>query len=214
MITLLLAATITVTTVYAATLARDIGRHHWAEALDASREAVLAVVGWAAVMIVLSAQDARQPGQARPGDGSTGGGSTGGGSTGGGSTGGEGQDEPAAAGPVLQAQDRVRRLRGRLAELVAARDRAGKGADPDLDRELASTTARLEQARQWLTSAQSARSAVRAEPRPARRQAERLAPRQAGSRSRRPPLADATAATPATAATQAAPAEETRVNAP
>ena len=209
MITVLLAATITVTTVYAATLARDIGRHHWAEALDASREAVLAVVGWAAVMIVLSAQDARQPGQARPGDGSTGGGSTGGGSTGG-----EGQDEPAAAGPVLQAQDRVRRLRGRLAELVAARDRAGKGADPDLDRELASTTARLEQARQWLTSAQSARSAVRAEPRPARRQAERLAPRQAGSRSRRPPLADATAATPATAATQAAPAEETRVNAP
>jgi len=209
MITLLLAATITVTTVYAATLARDIGRHHWAEALDASREAVLAVVGWAAVMIVLSAQDAQQPEQARPGDGSTGGGSTGGGSTGG-----EGQDEPAAAGPVLQAQDRVRRLRGRLAELVAARDRAGKGADPDLDRELASTTARLEQARQWLTSAQSARSAVRAEPRPARRQAERLAPRQAGSRSRRPPLADTTAATPATAATQAAPAEETRVNAP
>lgn len=205
MITVLLAATVTVTTVYAATLARDIGRHHWAEALDASREAVLAVVGWGAVIIVLSAQDVQQPGQAQPGGGSTGDGSTGG-------AGGEGQGEPAAAGPVLQAQDRVRRLRARLAEQVAARDRAGKGADPDLDRELASTTARLEQARQWLTSAQSARAAVKAEPRPARRQAERLAPRQAGSR--RPPLADTTAAAAAAPPAQASPAEETRVNAP
>lgn len=205
MITVLLAATVTVTTVYAATLARDIGRHHWAEALDASREAVLAVVGWGAVIIVLSAQDVQQPGQAQPGGGSTGDGSTGG-------AGGEGQGEPAAAGPVLQAQDRVRRLRARLAEQVAARDRAGKGADPDLDRELASTTARLEQARQWLTSAQSARAAVKAEPRPARRQAERLAPRQAGSR--RPPLADTTAAAAAAPPAQATPAEETRVNAP
>jgi hypothetical protein len=54
------------------------------------------------------------------------------------------------------AQDRVRRLRARLAELAAARARAGSGADPDLEREVASTSARLEQARQWLTSAQSA----------------------------------------------------------
>jgi len=193
MITVLLAATVAVTAVYAATLARDIGRHHWAEALDASREAVLAIVGWAAVIIVLSAPDGQQPGRARPG----------------GSAGGGGQDEPAATGPVLQAQDRVRRLRARLAELAAARDRAGVGADPDLDRELASTTARLEQARQWLTSAQSARSVARAEPRLVQRQAKREPLRQAAGR--RPPLPDAATAAAAAAADAA---EETRVNAP
>jgi hypothetical protein len=149
MIMLLLAATVTVTVVYAATLATDIGREHWADAVDASREAVLAVVGWAAVIIVLSAENDRKidrrADRARPG---------------GRGTAAAPQDEPiAGADSVLQAQDRVRRLRARLAELSAASERAGSGADPDLDREVSSTTARLEQARQWLTSAQSARTA-------------------------------------------------------
>lgn len=145
LIALLFAATITVTAVYAATLAGDIGRQHWADALDASREAVLAVVGWAAVIIVLSAEDDRAAAAAQashrtPAD--------------------ERQDQATpGADSVLQAQDRVRRLRMRLAELSAVRERAGSGADPDLDREVASTVARLEQARQWLTSAQSARTA-------------------------------------------------------
>jgi hypothetical protein len=141
-IALLLAATVTVTVVYASTLAEDIARQHWAKAVDASREAVLVVVGWAAVIIVLSAGDDRNAEQASPIDSRSAD---------------DHQDESrAGADSVLLAQDRVRRLRARLAELAAARERAGSGADPDLEREVASTSARLEQARQWLTSAQSA----------------------------------------------------------
>jgi hypothetical protein len=142
-IALLLAATVSVTAVYGITLSSDIVRQHWSNALDASREAVLVIVGWAAVFIVLSAGDGRDAERAE---------------TGGSAATVEGQDEPTAgAETVHQAQDHVRRLRVRFAELSAVRQRAGSGADPDLDRELATTSARLEQARQWLTSAQSAR---------------------------------------------------------
>ena len=142
-IALLLAATVSVTTVYAMTLATDVARQHWSSALDASREAVLVVVGWAAVFIVFSAGDDRDAERAESDDSAATR---------------AGQDEPAAgAETVHQAQDHVRRLRVRFAELSAVRQRAGSGADPDLDRELATTSARLEQARQWLTSAQSAR---------------------------------------------------------
>jgi hypothetical protein len=157
-VTLLVAATVTVTAVYAATLARDIAVQHWANALDASREAVLVLVGWAAVIIVLSARDgtAEKP---RPGETPATG---------------EGQDESTAGTEsVLLAQDRVRRLRVRLAELSAARERAGSGADPDFDRELATTLARLEQARQWLTSAQSALAARKSDHTADRHPAER-----------------------------------------
>jgi hypothetical protein len=147
LIALLLAATLAVTAVYVVTLARDLARQHWAEAVDASREAVLAVVGWAAVVIVLSAEDPPRTEAAQSGHGAAAG---------------ERQDESTpGADSVLQAQERVRRLRVRLAELGAARERSGSRADPDLDREVASTVARLEQARQWLTSAQSAIAANR-----------------------------------------------------
>jgi hypothetical protein len=139
-VTLLLAGTVSVTAVYAITLATDIARQHWSSALDASREAVLVVVGWAAVFIVFSAGDGRDA-ESGESDATR-----------------AGQDDPASgAETVHQAQDHVRRLRVRFAELSAVRQRAGSGADPDLDRELATTSARLEQARQWLTSAQSAR---------------------------------------------------------
>jgi hypothetical protein len=143
-IALLLAATVSVTAVYALTLATDIGRQHWSNALDASREAVLVIVGWAAVCIVFSAGDDRDAEQAESDEGAATG---------------ESRDEvTAGTETVREAQDHVRRLRVRFAELSAVRERAGSGADPDLDRELATTSARLEQARQWLTSAQSARS--------------------------------------------------------
>jgi hypothetical protein len=146
-ISLLVAATVTVTAVYAATLARDLARQHWANALDASREAVLVVVGWAAVLIVLSAEKDQKTERKRSDESATIG---------------PGQDESAASTEsVLAAQERVRRLRARLAELAATRERAGSGADPDLDHELATTSARLERARQWLTSAHSARAAHR-----------------------------------------------------
>jgi len=133
-----------VTVVYAMTLATDIARQHWAAALDASREAVLMIVGWAAVTIVLSADGSSAARTEQPG----------------GTSSAETSHAPAElaadADSVIEAQWRVHRLRARLAELAAARERAGSGADPDLDREVASTTARLEHARQWLTSAQSA----------------------------------------------------------
>lgn len=154
----MLAATVAVTVVYALTLATDLSRQHWAAALDASREAVLVIVGWAAVAIVLSAEGNSAPKAESPEDGS----------------GGTGQP-PAGPAPdtesVTAAQWRVHRLRARLAELAAARDRAGSGADPDLDREVASTTARLEHARQWLTSAQSALAVKTQERRPVGRPA-------------------------------------------
>jgi hypothetical protein len=132
-----------VTVVYAMTLATDVARQHWAAALDASREAVLVIVGWAAVTIVLSA-DASSANRAARAGGST-------------AETGHSRAEPTTdTESVVAAQRRVHRLRVRLAELAAARERAGSGADPDLDREVASTTARLEHARQWLSSAQSA----------------------------------------------------------
>jgi hypothetical protein len=126
------------------TLAADIALQHWAAALDASREAVLVVVGWAAVTILLSADRSSTRATTQPvGDGSD--------------EANPSLTEPAAdTESVVQAQWRVHRLRARLAELAAARERAGSAADPDLDREVASTSARLEHARQWLTSAQSA----------------------------------------------------------
>jgi hypothetical protein len=140
-----------VTVVYAMTLATDFAREHWAAALDASREAVLVIVGWAALSIVLSAGRSSRTRTEQP-DGS-----------GSGETG----HAPAEPAPdtesVAAAQWRVHRLRARLAELADARERAGSAADPDLDREVASTTARLEHARQWLTSAQSALAVSRQE---------------------------------------------------
>jgi hypothetical protein len=124
------------------TLATDIARQHWAAALDASREAVLVIVGWAAVTIVLFADRRSASATTQPG--------------GGGETGPPPAEPTADTESVVEAQWRVHRLRARLAELAAARERAGSAPDPDLDREVASTSARLEHARQWLTSAQSA----------------------------------------------------------
>jgi hypothetical protein len=144
------------------TLATDIARQHWASALDASREAVLVIVGWAAVAIVLSTNGDSATATTQPG-------------------GARGETAPPPAEPtadtesVVEAQWRVHRLRARLAELAAARERAGSAPDPDLDREVASTSARLEHARQWLTSAQSALALSRHEGRQVGRPAGGLA---------------------------------------
>src|SRR5215472_4484582 len=152
------------------TLATDLARQHWAAALDASREAVLVIVGWAALAIVLSA-DRSSAATAQPGGGNNNGGSSSSSSSANANANSGGTAgttlPPAEPTPdtesVEEAQWRVHRLRARLVELAAARERAGSGADPDLDREFASTTARLEHARQWLTSAQSALAVSRHE---------------------------------------------------
>jgi hypothetical protein len=151
---LLLIFSVAVTGLYAASVTTDISRHHWAAVLDASRDAVPAVVGWAAVLIVLFA-GGRHAALSR---GAT--------------------DDHAVTrqkrrvskdtSSVLAAEQRVSQLTARLDELTIARHAAtrqapaGNGpappADLRLQREVAETTARLEQARQWLTSARAALS--------------------------------------------------------
>jgi hypothetical protein len=147
LIALLGTACLSVTILYVATLAVDVSAQHWAAALDASREGVLAVVCWAAVIIVLSAGSRSAGEPASLGDSAL--------------TGQPDASTSAEADSLHRAQLRVHKLRARLAELAAARDRAGSGADPDLELEVASTTARLERARQWLSSAQAALTACR-----------------------------------------------------
>lgn len=121
------------------------------------------IVGWAAVIIVLSDDGTSARATAQQG------------SSGGAETGHPPAEPTADPESVAEAQWRVHRLRARLAELSAARERAGSAADPDLDREVASTSARLEHARQWLTSAQSGLAASGHEKSQAGRPAGRLA---------------------------------------
>ena len=162
LIGLLLVGSLTITTLYAVALIGDIARHHWAEALDTTRDAVPAAVGWAALLIIVLA---RGSGADRLLSG----------------------DTSALSERVRQAArdqesmdsatGKVQRLTAKLATLAAARDHldpAGEAGadvgvvyldpgapyldrdDADLDREIAETTARLDQARQWLASARAA----------------------------------------------------------
>jgi hypothetical protein len=155
---------------YIAALIRDLSLRHWGAALDASRDAVPAAVGWAALLLVFFPRGSA-----------------------------EAEELLSADNDVLSerlrqaardqacmdsAEHKVRRLTARLASLSAARERAATvaadgtdaaavAADPgvvyldpgavylelsdtELDREEAETTARLDQARQWLASAQDA----------------------------------------------------------
>ena len=170
LIGLLLAFSLTTTGLFAGTLINDISQHHWADALDASRDAVPAAVGWAALLLLffprsgmaserlLSADDHALTERLR-----------------------QAARDQASMDNAMQ---KMQRLTAKLARLTAAREDAstpggpapqGAGApadegvtylDPgaiyldashgDLDRELAETTARLEQARQWLASARDA----------------------------------------------------------
>ena len=162
LIGLLLAGSLTITTLYAVALIGDITRHHWADALDTSRDAVPAAVGWAALLILFFG---RSSGAARLLSGDT-------------SALGERIRQAARDQESMDsAAGKVRRLTAKLAGLVATRDHqdpAGESGpnvgvvyldpgapyldrdDADLDREIAETTARLDQARQWLASARAA----------------------------------------------------------
>ncbi len=162
LIGLLLAFSLTITGLYAVALIGDIAQHHWADALDSSRDAVPAAVGWAALLIVFFARSSDAD-RLLSGDAS------------------------ARRARVRRAERdqasmesaacKVQQLTAKLAELAAARERAdppGESApdvgviyldpgapyldrdDADLEREIAETTARLDQARQWLTSARDA----------------------------------------------------------
>ena len=162
LIGLLLAFSLTITTLYAVALVGDIARHHWADAMDTSRDAVPAAVGWAALLILFFA---RRSGGDRLLSGDT-------------SALSERIRQAARdQASVDSATCKVQRLTAKLARLAAARDHldpAGESGpdvsvvyldpgapyldrdDADLEREMAETTARLDQARQWLASAQAA----------------------------------------------------------
>jgi hypothetical protein len=167
---LLLAFSLTTTGLYAASLIRDLSQHHWGAAMDASRDAVPAAVGWAALILLffprsttaaerlLSADDRALTERL--------------------------QQAAGDQARLDKAQRKVQRLSAKLARLVAAREQADPAGRPapevaatpadagvtyldpgavyldsdsaDLDREIAETTARLDQATQWLASARSA----------------------------------------------------------
>lgn len=170
LIGLLLAFSLATTGLYAASLVKDFSQHHWGAALDASRDAVPAAVGWAALTLLffprgtaaaerlLSADDRALTDSLEQ----------------------AARDQASMDG----AQRKVQRLTEKLARLTAAREHVDLGCGPppevadepadtgvtyldpgavyldpdsaDLDRDLAETTARLDQATQWLAGARTA----------------------------------------------------------
>jgi len=148
---LLLIFSLLITALYLTTLTADLLQHRWGEALLASRDAVPAAVGWAALLIIffgrglnpaerlLSAdQRAMREGHRRA---------------------------STDADSVRRAEQRVRDLTARLAALTAGAGDAARpqqmaarrpGSSPQLGRQVAETVARLDQARQWLASAHAA----------------------------------------------------------
>jgi hypothetical protein len=164
---LLLAFSLATTGLYAASLIKDLSQHHWGAALDASRDAVPAAVGWAALILLFFPRSAAAAERLLSADDRV-----------------LTERLQVAArdqARLDKAQRKVRRLSEKLARLKATTrehaDLAGEPApadadagvtflDPgadyldsdaaDLDREIAETTARLDQATQWLNSARSA----------------------------------------------------------
>jgi hypothetical protein len=162
LIGLLLAFSLTITTMYAVALIGDIARHHWAAALDTSRDAVPAAVGWAALLILFFARSSDAD-RLLSGDASA--------------LGERVRQASRDQASMDSATSKVQRLTAKLSSLAAARDHLDPAGEPgpdasvvyldpgaryldrddgDLDREIAETTARLDQARQWLASARAA----------------------------------------------------------
>jgi hypothetical protein len=170
LIGLLLAFSLATTGLYAATLIRDLSQHHWGAALDASRDAVPAAVGWAALALLFFPRSTAAAERLLSADDNVL----------------TKRVEQAAKDQTSMdnAANKVQRLTTKLARLTAAREHANSARGPapavadrpadagvtyldpgavyldpdvaDLDREIAETTARLDQATQWLVSARSA----------------------------------------------------------
>ena len=131
-----------VTAVYVGTVIADVRQHHWAAALDASRDAVPAAVGWAAFLMVCFGRGAIADQLPT-------------------------EDEDAvtdrhkqaalARDSVLRAEQRAQRLAARLTELSAAA--AKEAQNPQLVRQISDTAARLDLATQWLIGARAALAA-------------------------------------------------------
>jgi hypothetical protein len=147
-VSLLLTSTLLITALFVTTLAADLMQHRWEEALVASRDAVPAVVGWAALLILflgrgLTAAERLLPADRRALR--------------------EKEARAQREDSVQRAEQRVHDLTASLEALLDGLDdqsglqRAGMSS-PQLARQLAETTARLDQARQWLASARAALS--------------------------------------------------------
>jgi hypothetical protein len=179
LIGLLVAASAGVTALFAETLANALLQRHWAQAVDSTREAVPAAVGWSALFMIFFIGGTRAT-RGPPAD----------------------RDDIAATevrdtatqlravaedDAVRQAEECVQSLTARLRLLAAGEhaesactgpDRSVSPDSPDslspespqpesphsdrsLARQVAETSARLERARQWLISAQAALAATR-----------------------------------------------------
>lgn len=170
LIGLLLAFSLATTGLYAASLVRDFSQHHWGAALDASRDAVPAAVGWAALTLLFFPRGTAAAARLLSTDDRVLTESL--------------EQATRDQASMDSAQRKVQRLTEKLARLRATRDHAGSGGGPppeiadkpadtgvtyldpgavyldpdcaDLDREIAETNARLDQATQWLVGARTA----------------------------------------------------------
>lgn len=132
-----------VTAVYIATVTIDLRQHHWAGALGASRDAVPAAVGWAALLIIFFGRGATVPDQLPTADEHV-------------AT--EKQKRAALArDSARRAEQRVQRLAERLMELSAVA--AEEAQNQQLARQIGNTAARLDLATQWLIGARAALAA-------------------------------------------------------
>lgn len=136
------------TVMFLTALASAVARHNWTMALDSARDAVPALVGWAGMAIALFCPGAAaEPGHAADGD----------------EIATRTAEVARNADCVRRATERVDLLAARLAALTAGIGTAGPGTSHHQTRELAETTARLEQSRQWLASAKDALASRQAE---------------------------------------------------
>jgi hypothetical protein len=132
-----------VTAVYVATVITDVRQHHWAGALDASRNAVPAAVGWAALLLIFCSDRGAVADQLPTADERAVM---------------EKPDQGAMArDSVRRAEQRVQRLAALLTELSAAA--AQEAQNRQLVRQIGDTAARLDLATQWLVGARAALTA-------------------------------------------------------
>jgi hypothetical protein len=148
LVSLLLISTLLITALFVTTLTADLLQHRWEGALAASRDAVPAVVGWAALLIMFLGRGLAPAERLLPADRRA------------------LREKEARAkreDSVHRAEQRVRDLTASLEALLNGPDdrsglRLAGTSSPQLSRQVAETVARLDQARQWLASARAALS--------------------------------------------------------
>lgn len=179
---LLLIFSLLVTALYLRTLTADLAQHRWGGALDASKDAIPAIVGWAALLFIFFGRGTMPAERLLPADQRA------------------IREKQARArrdeDSLRRAEQRVHDLTASLAALFALtgdadhRDGAVAGlrSSPQLARQVAETTARLDQARQWLAGARAALASSQAEVRTRGCPGLRPEPREESPRRHRWPL--------------------------